>query len=185
VAAGKVRQIGFSEISVDTLRRACAVHSIAAVQSEYSLWSREPERGMLQACAELGVTFVAYSPLGRAFLTGTIHADQLANDDFRKNNPRFVGEAETINRRLVEELARFAAARNLSNAQVALAWLLGKHSHVVPIPGTRRIPYLEQNAAAADHHLTSAEIDELDRLFDPALVAGGRYSAAGMVGIEA
>ena len=184
VAAGKVRQIGFSEISADTLRRACAVHPVAAVQSEYSLWSREPEQGMLQTCAELGTTFVAYSPLGRAFLTGTVHTEALADGDFRKNNPRFAGEAEAINRRLVDELGRFAAARNLTNAQVALAWLLDKHDNVVPIPGTRRMAYLEQNAAAASHRLSPAEIDELDRLFDPALVAGARYPAAGMVGIE-
>jgi aryl-alcohol dehydrogenase-like predicted oxidoreductase len=184
VKAGKVRQIGFSEISADTLRRASAVHPVAAVQSEYSLWSREPEQGMLQACAELGTTFVAYSPLGRAFLTGTVHTEELADGDFRKLNPRFTGEAEAINRRLVDELGRFAAARNLTNAQVALAWLLAKHDNVVPIPGTRRIAYLEQNAAAANHPLSPAEVDELDRLFDPALVAGARYPAAGMVGIE-
>ena len=139
---------------------------------------------MLQTCAELGTTFVAYSPLGRAFLTGTVHTEALADGDFRKNNPRFAGEAEAINRRLVDELGRFAAARNLTNAQVALAWLLDKHDNVVPIPGTRRMAYLEQNAAAADHRLSAAEIDELDRLFDPALVAGARYPAAGMVGIE-
>jgi aryl-alcohol dehydrogenase-like predicted oxidoreductase len=184
VAAGKVRQIGFSEISAETLRRACAVHPVAAVQSEYSLWSRQAEQGMLQACAELGATFVAYSPLGRAFLTGTVHAEQLADGDFRKSNPRFVGAAEETNRHLVEALGKFATARGLSNAQVALAWLLGKHAHVVPIPGTRRIPYLEQNAAAVAHGLTNAEIAELDRLFDPALVAGDRYPAAGMAGIE-
>ncbi|MBU1237863.1 MAG: aldo/keto reductase [Gammaproteobacteria bacterium] len=184
VLAGKVRQIGFSEISTDTLRRACAVHPVAAVQSEYSLWSREPEQGMLQACAELGVTFVAYSPLGRAFLTGTVHTEELPDGDFRKINPRFTGEAEAKNRRLVDALGRFSTARNLTNAQVALAWLLGKHEHVVPIPGTRRIAYLEQNVAAAEHRLSLAEIDELDRLFDPARVAGARYPAAGMVGIE-
>jgi len=184
VAAGKVRQIGLSEVAVKTLRQACAVHPIAAVQSEYSLWTRDPERDMLTACAELGTSFVAYSPLGRAFLTGTVKPEELADNDFRKANPRFQGEAEHANRLLVEQLAAFASARRLSNAQVALAWLLSKHPHVIPIPGTRRIAYLEQNAAAANLTLNSSEIAELDRLFDPAEVAGQRYPEAGMVGLE-
>ena len=184
VRAGKVRQVGLSEVSVDTLRKACAVHPVAAVQSEYSLWSREPEGGMLQACAELGTTFVAYSPLGRAFLTGTVASATLTDTDFRKHNPRFSGAAEAVNRELVDGLHTFADALGLTNAQVALAWLLAKHPHVVPIPGTRRIAYLEQNVAATDVLLTAAPVSELDRLFDPAKVAGTRYSDAGMVGIE-
>lgn len=184
VAAGKVRQIGLSEVSAATLRQAGAVHPVAAVQSEYSLWTREAEREMLATCAELGTTFVAYSPLGRAFLTGAVHSGQLAEGDFRKHNPRFVGAAEKINAQLVAELGRFAAARGLSNAQVALAWLLGKQPHVVPIPGTRRIAYLEQNAGAAAVSLKPEEIAELDRMFAPERVAGARYAEAGMVGIE-
>ncbi len=184
VAAGKVGQIGLSEVSADTLRRAAAVHPIAAVQSEYSLWTRDPEREMLAACAELGTSFVAYSPLGRAFLTGTVDPEKLPENDFRKANPRFQGAAEHANRRLVEQLAAFAAARGLSNAQVALAWLLARHPHVIPIPGTRRIAYLEQNAAAVGHPLSTAEIAELDRLFDPAKISGQRYPEAGMAGIE-
>lgn len=184
VAAGKVRQIGLSEVSAETLRRASAVHPVAAVQSEYSLWSREPENEMLATCAELGTTFIAYSPLGRAFLTGDVHTGQLADGDFRKHHPRFVGEAEKINRRLVEELSRFASARGLGNAQVALAWLLSKHPHVVPIPGTRRMSYLAQNTAAVDCALSSGEIAELDRMFAAGRVAGMRYPEAGMVGIE-
>ena len=185
VQAGKVRQVGLSEVSAGTLRKAWAVHPVAAVQSEYSLWSREPESGMLQACAELGTTFVAYSPLGRAFLTGTVMAASLADNDFRKHNPRFSGEAETTNRQLVEGLRGIADALGMSNAQVALAWLLGKHPHVVPIPGTRRIAYLEQNVvAAAKEPLTAARMAQLDELFDPARVAGARYPAAGMAGIE-
>jgi aryl-alcohol dehydrogenase-like predicted oxidoreductase len=184
VAAGKVRQIGLSEVSASTLRKAFAVHPIAAVQSEYSLWSRDPEHEVLATCAELGVTFVAYSPLGRAFLTGAVHGEQLAEGDFRKHNPRFAGEAEKINGQLVAELSRFAATRRLTNAQVALAWLLGKHPHVVPIPGTRRIPYLEQNALAADVQLSAEEIAELDQIFAPERVAGARYPEAGMAGIE-
>lgn len=184
VQAGKVRQIGLSEVSVDTLRRAGAVHPVAAVQSEYSLWSREPENGMLQACAELGSTFVAYSPLGRAFLTGTVTSAALADNDFRKHNPRFSGAAEATNRELVEGLRTFADALGMTNAQVALAWLLSKHPHVVPIPGTRRITWLEQNVAATNAPLTPAQVAELDGLFDPTRVAGTRYPDAGMVGIE-
>lgn len=184
VAAGKVRQIGLSEVSASTLRRACAVHPIAAVQSEYSLWTRDPERDMLATCAELGASFVAYSPLGRAFLTGTVKPEELADNDFRKTSPRFQGEAEHANRLLVEQLTAFASVRGMSNAQVALAWLLAKHPHVIPIPGTRRIAYLEQNAAAVGYALSAAEIAELNLLFEPAHVAGQRYSDAGMVGLE-
>jgi aryl-alcohol dehydrogenase-like predicted oxidoreductase len=184
VQAGKVRQIGLSEVSAETLRRACAVHPVAAVQSEYSLWSREPEHEMLATCAELGATFVAYSPLGRAFLTGTVSSAGLADNDFRKHNPRFSGAAEAANRLLVEGLHSFADARGMTNAQLALAWLLNKHPHVVPIPGTRRIGYLEQNVAAVNFPLTAEEVAELDSLFAPERVVGARYAEAGMVGIE-
>lgn len=184
VAAGKVRALGLSEVSAATLRRAAAVHPIAALQSEYSLWSREPEREVLAACAELGITLVAYSPLGRAYLTGAVDTSQLAANDFRRNLPRFSGEAEAKNRSLVDALSTFAAARGASNAQVALAWLLARQPQVVPIPGTRRIAYLEQNAAVVDVRLSRAEITELDALFAPECVAGARYTAAGMVGVE-
>ena len=184
VKAGKVRQLGLSEVSAATLRQASAVHPIAALQSEYSLWSREPEKDVLAACAELGTTFVAYSPLGRAFLTGTVSPANLGDGDFRKNNPRFSPEADAANRPLVDSLHMFATARNMTNAQVALAWLLSKHSHVVPIPGTRRIRYLEQNAGAASATLSAAEVSQLDGLFTPERVSGNRYQAAGMLGIE-
>lgn len=184
VAAGKVAGIGLSEVSVDTLRRAHAVHPVAAVQSEYSLWSREPEAGMLAACAELGTAFVAYSPLGRAFLTGTVDVGQLAADDFRRHNPRFSGEAEAANRRLVAALADAAAARGCSSAQLALAWLLNKQPHTIPIPGTRRIAYLEANVQAAGIVLSAEEIAALDRLFEPTAVAGARYPDAGFLGVE-
>ena len=184
VAAGKVRAIGLSEVSVETLRRAHAVHPIAAVQSEYSLWSREPEGGMLAACAALGTAFVAYSPLGRAFLTGAVQVEGLADNDFRKHNPRFTGSAAAQNQRLVQALGAFAAQRGCDSSQVALAWLLNKHPQVIPIPGTRRIAYLESNLRAAAIALTAAELAELDRLFDPAQVAGARYPEAGFVGIE-
>jgi aryl-alcohol dehydrogenase-like predicted oxidoreductase len=184
VHAGKVRQIGLSEISIATLQRASKIHPIAAVQSEYSLWSREPENGMLAACAELGTTFVAYSPLGRAFLTGTVRSDTLAENDFRQFNPRFQGDAEIANRALVEKLHQFAQTRGVTNAQIALAWLLNKHPHVVPIPGTRQIRYLEQNVAASAITLTSEELATLDALFSPEHVTGTRYPEAGMVGVE-
>ena len=184
VAAGKVGAIGLSEVSGDSLRRAHAVHPIAALQSEYSLWSRGPEDGMLDLCAELGTAFVAYSPLGRAFLTGTVDVTALADNDFRKRNPRFVGDAEAANRQLVQALDAFAAARGRSSSQVALAWLLAKHPHVLPIPGTRRIQWLESNAHAAEVRLDSPEVAELDALFDPTKVAGARYPDAGFVGIE-
>ncbi len=185
VRAGKVRQLGLSEVSPQTLRRAHAVHPIAAVQSEYSLWSREPEREMLATCRELGVTFVAYSPLGRAFLTGAVQGgESLAPGDFRRTNPRFQGDALQQNLRLVQDLAGFARRRGASSAQIALAWLLGKHPDVVPIPGTKRPRYLIENAAAAGIGLSPEEIAALDALFDPAAVAGERYTPAGMASIE-
>jgi aryl-alcohol dehydrogenase-like predicted oxidoreductase len=184
VRAGKVRQIGLSEVSAQTLRQASAVHPIAAVQSEYSLWWRKPEQDLLAACAELGTSFVAYSPLGRAFLTGTLNTATLAADDFRQHLPRFNGAAQAANALLVESLHRFATARGMTNAQVALAWLLCKHPNVVPIPGTRRINYLEQNAAASSYPLSTEDIAELDTIFSPEQVAGARYTPAGMVGIE-
>ena len=184
VTAGKVRQIGLSEVSALTLRQAHAVHPVAAVQSEYSLWCREPERDMLATCAELGTSFVAYSPLGRAFLTGPLDSTKLATDDFRQHLPRFSGAAQAANTLLVESLPRFATARGMTNAQVALAWLLCKHPHVVPIPGTRHQHYVEQNATAANYLLSVQEMTELDTLFAPEQVVGERYTQAGMVGIE-
>ena len=184
VNAGKVKQLGLSEVSTATLRKAHAVHPIAAVQSEYSLWAREPETDMLATCAELGTTFVAYSPLGRAFLTGALDQNKLAANDFRHMLPRFTGAALNTNQAMVDGLGRFAANKGMTNAQVALGWLLCKHPHVVPIPGTRRINYLEQNVAAAGFVLTASDIAELDALFPPEAVVGRRYPEAGMVGIE-
>jgi len=185
VKAGKVRALGLSEISVETLERASRVHPIAAVQSEYSLWSREPEQGMLQACRRLGTAFVPYSPLGRAFLTGTVNPGKLEEKDFRRANPRFLDEAAQKNAALVEQLRAFAAARELTPGQAALAWMLSKHAHVIPIPGTKRRAYLEQNAAAARARLSTDEVATLDALFAPAAIAGARYTPEGMKGIEA
>ena len=184
VKQGKVKALGLSEVSVDTLRRAHKVHPIAAVQSEYSLWTRDPEQGMLQACAELGVTFVAYSPLGRAFLTGTVsNPDKLPEGDFRKASPRFQAEALERNNRLVASLEKFAAEHKAKPAQIALAWLINKHPHVVPIPGTKRRTYLAENAAAAEIKLNAADIAELDRIFAPGAVTGARYTEEGMKGV--
>ena len=185
VAAGKVRHLGLSEVSADTLRQAHAIHPIAALQSEYSLWTRDPEHTILDVCAELGTRFVAYSPLGRAFLTATVTDNaQLADNDFRRHNPRFQGEALQHNQTLVQQLANFAAEHEQTPAQIALAWLLNKHPHVIPIPGTRRIPYLQQNVAATAITLSAAQIAWLDDVFAPANIHGARYPEAGMVGIE-
>ncbi len=184
VREGKVGAIGLSEVSEQTLQRAHAVHPISAVQSEYSLWSREPEHGMLQMCQELGVAFVAYSPLGRSFLTGPVDVSGLADNDFRRIHPRFSGDAGEQNRRLVQALTEFAEGLRASTSQIALAWILNKHPHVIPIPGTRRVAYLESNVHAADIRLTPEQVKALDELFDSAKVAGQRYPEAGFVGIE-
>ena len=185
VTAGKVRYLGLSEVGPETLRRAHAVHPITAIQSEYSLWSRGPEEEMLATCRELGVTFVAYSPLGRAMLTGTVKsAEAFAPDDFRRGNPRFQGEALRKNLHLVAGLADFAQKRGATTAQIALAWLLVKNPDVVPIPGTKRPRYVVENVAATQIELSSQEIAALDRLFDPAAVAGERYASDRMANID-
>ncbi|UDQ91230.1 aldo/keto reductase [Xanthobacter autotrophicus] len=181
VEAGKVRFLGLSECSVATLRKAHAVHPITAVQIEYSLWSRDPEEEMLAACRELGVAFVAYSPLGRSFLTGAVTSpDTLAADDFRRANPRFSGDALKANLTLVEALKDFAAAKGATSAQIALAWILNKQDNVIPIPGTRRLKYLEENVAATRIRLSPEEVSTLDALFAPEAVAGTRYPEAAM-----
>ncbi|MFG1189074.1 aldo/keto reductase [Xanthobacter flavus] len=181
VEAGKVRFLGLSECSVATLRKAHAVHPITAVQIEYSLWSRDPEEEMLAACRELGVAFVAYSPLGRSFLTGAVTSpDTLAADDFRRANPRFSGDALKANLTLVEALKDFAAAKGATSAQIALAWILNKQDNVIPIPGTRRQKYLEENVAATRIRLSPEEVATLDALFAPEAVAGTRYPEVAM-----
>lgn len=181
VEAGKVRFLGLSECSVATLRKAHAVHPITAVQIEYSLWSRDPEEEMLAACRELGVAFVAYSPLGRSFLTGAVTSpDTLAPGDFRRANPRFSGDALKANLTLVEALKDFAATKGATSAQIALAWILNKQDNVIPIPGTRRQKYLEENVAATRIRLSPDEVATLDALFAPGAVAGTRYPEAAM-----
>ncbi|GGB41609.1 aldo/keto reductase [Tistrella bauzanensis] len=186
VQAGKVRMLGLSEVSADSLRRAHAVHPIAALQSEYSLWSRDPEATTLPVAAELGTAFVAYSPLGRAFLTATVKtADDLAEGDFRRANPRFQGAALDANLKLAQALAAFGAARGLTAAETALAWILARQPHVIPIPGTTRRHHLAGNAGAATLQLAAADVAALDEMFAPGAVAGARYPDAGFAGIEA
>ena len=176
VQAGKVRHLGLSEAGVETLRRAHAVHPISAVQSELSLWSRDYENDVVPLCRELGVTFVAYSPLGRGFLTGQIRSvDDLAADDWRRSNPRFQPETFEKNLELVQKLENWAKSRNTTPAQLALAWVLSRGEQVVTIPGTRSVARLEENAKAASLTLSTEELAELDRLAPPESFAGTRY----------
>lgn len=178
VAAGKVRHLGLSEAGPETLRRANAVHPITALQSEYSLWSRDLEGTMLPLCAELGVGFVAYCPLGRGFLSGTVRKlDDLPADDWRRSRPRFQGGNLAANLALLDPLNEIADAKGVTPAQITLAWLLAQESGVVPIPGTKRRRYVEENAAAADIVLDATELQTLDAAFPLGIAAGERYSA--------
>ncbi|GLH66524.1 aldo/keto reductase [Geothrix edaphica] len=176
VKAGKVRFLGLSEVSPATLRRAHAVHPISAVQSEYSLWTRDPEAGLLQACRELGVGFVPYSPLGRGFLTGQIKRfEDFEPDDYRRNSPRFQGGNFQENLELVARLQDMAAARGCAPSQLALAWVLGQGGDIVPIPGTKRRDRLDENLGALEQVLCPGELVELSGLFPPGAAAGPRY----------
>jgi aryl-alcohol dehydrogenase-like predicted oxidoreductase len=176
VQEGKVRFIGLSEASPATIRRAHAVHPISAVQSEYSLWFREPEATVLPLCRELGIGFVPFSPIGRGFLAGTItDVDLLPADDLRRRVPRFMGDHLGKNVALVTSLGRIAERKRCTPAQLSLAWLLAKGDDIVPIPGTKRRTYLEENTAAAQIKLDPAEVGELDTLFTPEAVSGDRY----------
>ncbi|WP_200209774.1 aldo/keto reductase [Micromonospora coerulea] len=181
VAAGKVRFIGLSEVSPRTLRAAHAVHPISAVQMEYSLFSRDVEGGMLATCRELGVSLVAYSPVGRGLLTGAITSrDQLAPDDWRTTVPRFAEDNLAANLRLVDAVRTVAGEIGCTPAQAALAWLLAQGEDILPIPGTKRVRYLEENAAAMDVALTAAQRARLSEAVPAGAVAGERYTAAGM-----
>jgi aryl-alcohol dehydrogenase-like predicted oxidoreductase len=187
VEAGKVRYLGLSEASAETIRRAHAVHPITALQSEYSLWSRDLEAEILPTLRELGIGLVAYSPLGRGFLTGAIRSrdDLAAEGDFRLvAAPRFEGENLERNLALVARLEELAAARGATPAQVALAWVLSRGDDVVPIPGTKRVEYLEQNVAAAEVELTPEELAGLDAAFPPGAAAGDRYTPEGMKAVN-
>ena len=180
VAEGKIGHIGLSEVSRETLRRAHAVHPITAVQSEYSLWSREPEAEIFDLCEELGIGFVAYSPLGRGFLTGALSVNKLASDDWRLTNPRFTDEAIENNTRLSTFVVETARQKGCTPAQLLLAWVLAKRPYIVPIPGTKRISYLEDNVGAADISLTEKEIETLESVIPLGAATGDRYSADGM-----
>ncbi|MGY2132574.1 aldo/keto reductase [Hymenobacter sp. HD11105] len=181
VQEGKVRFLGLSEASADTLRRASAVHPIAALQSEYSLWSRDPEDGILAACRELGISLVAYSPLGRGFLTGQIQRfEDLDEDDYRRNTPRFQGENFQRNLDVVARIKELATHKNCTPGQLALAWVLAQGEDIVPIPGTKRIEYLEENVGALNIQLSSEELAHIDEIAPRSAVAGMRYPEAMM-----
>jgi len=185
VTAGKVRYLGLSEASAATLERACKVHPIAALQSEYSLWTRDIEDfGTLAAARRLGVALVAYSPLGRGFLTGKLKTiDDVSADDYRRSSPRFQGENFARNRENTRKVESLAAARGITAAQLALAWLLAQGDDIIPIPGTKRRKYLEENASAVDVTLTAGELEELRDAFKS--VAGGRYPESQMHRVNA
>jgi aryl-alcohol dehydrogenase-like predicted oxidoreductase len=178
VQAGKVRTLGLSEVAPETLRRACAVHPITALQSEYSLWTREPEDSVLATCRELGIGFVPFSPLGRGFLAGAVKSESaLAADDFRRTSPRFMGENFDKNLRLADALKAFAAEKGCTAAQMALAWLLARGPDFVSIPGTRRVERLEENVGALAVELTAADLARLEAMFPRDVAAGARYGA--------
>jgi len=181
VRAGKVRHLGLSEAGPETIRRANAVHPIAALQTEYSLWTRDPEDGVLAGCRELGIGFVAYSPLGRGFLTGQIRRfEDLAADDYRRLSPRFQGENFQKNLDLVRRVEEMAAEKHCRPSQLALGWVLAQGKDIVPIPGTKRRTYLEENVGALDVKLGPADLARLDEIMPPGAAAGLRYPEAMM-----
>jgi len=187
VRAGKVRHLGLSEASAGTLERACKVHPIAALQSEFSLWTRDPQsNGMLDACRRLGVSLVAYSPLGRGFLTGSItRPEDFAEDDYRRGSPRFMGDNFVRNLQLVGQVKALAADKGCTPAQLALAWVLAQGEDIVAIPGTKRRQRLDENLAALQVTLTGPELAEIEKVFPPDAAAGTRYPAAGMSHVNA
>jgi aryl-alcohol dehydrogenase-like predicted oxidoreductase len=181
VRQGKVRHLGLSEAAPATIRRACAVHPIAALQTEYSLWTRDPEAEVLPTCRELGVGFVAYSPLGRGIFGGRIKSlNDLSEGDYRRNNPRFAEGNLSSNLSLVEHLEEIAAGKKCRPAQVALAWLLARGEDVFPIPGTKRVERLEENAGAMEVVLTSEDLARIDAMFPAGAARGERYSEQAM-----
>jgi len=183
VDQGKVRHIGLSEAAPDTIRRAQAVHPITAVQTEYSLWTRDPEAEVLPTCRELGIGFVPYSPLGRGFLSGRFKSpNDLDEGDFRRRGPRFTGENLEINLQLASKVAEIAAQKGVTPAQLALAWVLAQGDDLVPIPGTKRRKYLEENAAAVEVELSDEDLAQIDAELPPA--AGDRYDETGMATVN-
>jgi aryl-alcohol dehydrogenase-like predicted oxidoreductase len=183
VHAGKVKHIGLSEAGAETIRRAHAVHPITALQSEWSLWTRDPEGDVLDTVRELGIGFVAYSPLGRGFLAGRFSSpDDLAEDDFRRRHPRMSGDNLERNRALADKVRELADEKGCTPAQIALAWVLARGDDVVPIPGTKRRMYLEQNAEASEIELSDDELQQLDEAFPPGAAAGQRYADMSSIG---
>ncbi len=185
VREGKVRYLGLSEAAPATIRRAARVHPIAALQTEYSLWSRDPEGEILATCRELGIGFVAYSPLGRGFLTGRFKtADDIPAGDWRRRHPRFDGENFQRNLRLADTVTRLATEIGCTPAQAALAWVLAQGEDIVPIPGTKHTRYLEENAGALQVSLSAAQLERLNAAFPPGATAGARYHEQGMLAID-
>jgi aryl-alcohol dehydrogenase-like predicted oxidoreductase len=181
VVAGKVRYLGLSEAAPETIRRAHETYRLTAVQSEYSLWTRDPEGGVLDTLRELGIGLVAYSPLGRGFLTGQIRSlDDLPEDDWRRSNPRFQEEALQENRKLADRVRELAEEHRVTPAQLALAWVMAKGEDIVPIPGTKTPRRVEENAAATEIDLSDEDVDELDNAISPEAVRGERYPDAMM-----
>jgi aryl-alcohol dehydrogenase-like predicted oxidoreductase len=182
VRAGKVRYLGLSEAAPATLRRAHAAHPITALQTEYSLWSRDPEESILATCRELGIGFVAYSPLGRGFLSGRFRRpDDLPADDYRRNHPRFQGENFARNLELVEHVEAIAREKGCTSSQLALAWVLAQDRDIVPIPGTKRRRYLEEDVAATTTVLSPEDLRHLESAFPKGATAGSRYPERAMV----
>jgi aryl-alcohol dehydrogenase-like predicted oxidoreductase len=185
VKAGKVRHLGMSEAGIETLRRANKVHQISALQTEYSLWSRDPEGGLLAACRELEIGFVPYSPLGRGFLTGQIKTfEDLAADDYRRHSPRFQGDNFTRNLQLVERVTSLAKHKGCTPGQLALAWVLAQGEDIVPIPGTKRVKYLEENVGAEDVTLSAQDLAAIDEIAPMGAAAGTRYPEAMMASVD-
>jgi aryl-alcohol dehydrogenase-like predicted oxidoreductase len=186
VEEGKIRHIGLSEASAETLRKASAVHPITALQSEYSLWTRDPEENnVLATSRELGIGFVPYSPLGRGFLSGQLKKfEDLAEDDYRRNSPRFQGENFNKNLQLVRKVEEIAAQKGVATSQLALAWVLAQGQDIVPIPGTKHRKYLEQNAAATEIILSQEELAEIEDIFPPNAASGARYPEAMMASVN-
>ncbi len=181
VKEGKIKGIGLSEVSAATLRKAHAVHPVTALQTEYSLWSREPEDDIIRTCKELGIAFVPYSPLGRGFLTGQIKSiEDFDSTDYRRFSPRFQGENFNKNLEIVNKIEQFAQQKNCTPSQLALAWVMAQGDFIFPIPGTKRIKYLEENVAALDVHLTKKELEELDAIAPKGIAVGTRYPEAAM-----
>jgi aryl-alcohol dehydrogenase-like predicted oxidoreductase len=180
IKAGKVKHFGLSEASADTIRKAHAVHPVSALQSEYSLWTRDPETQVLPTLEELGIGFVPYSPLGRGFLTGTLKDAALDPADYRNTSPRFTGDAKAQNTRAVDALSDIAKAKGVTPAQLALAWLLAQKPWIVPIPGTRHLDRLKENIASAEVTLSAADLTEIENVIAETGFAGARYTDAGM-----